>query len=146
MYLPRSQKRSVIAARAFALTEHVKAARIYPEEMWDRPNEFLFLFRESMSLEFEARGVPTDGALLWSMWSGYLESESGRRLSAFCERHLVDFSIAHASGHADVRDLQKLVDAMHPSRVVPIHTERGGDYAAIFPDAEIRSDGEWFDV
>lgn len=146
VYLPKSQKQRVVAAEAFDLTERVRAARIYSDEMRARPRDFLFLFRESMSREFEAIGVPAGSALVWSMWIGYLDSESGRRLSDFCERHDIDFSIAHASGHADVKDLQTLVEAMRPSRVVPIHTEAGGDYAAVFSSAEVRSDGEWFEV
>jgi ribonuclease J len=146
VYLPKSQKQRVVAAEAFDLTERVRAARIYSDEMRARPRDFLFLFRESMSREFEAIGVPAGSAPVWSMWIGYLDSESGRRLSDFCERHDIDFSIAHASGHADVKDLQTLVEAMRPSRVVPIHTEAGGDYAAVFSSAEVRSDGEWFEV
>lgn len=146
VYLPRSQKRRVIAAQAFEMTDGVKAARIYPEEIRERPSELLFLFRESMSAELDDIGVPAGSALVWSMWCGYLESASGQRLSGFCERQSIGFSVAHASGHAHVADLERLVGSMKPGRVVPIHTESGEDYGSLFPQAEVRADGEWFDV
>ena len=40
------------------LTDRVKSARIYQDEIRERPGELLFLFRESMSAEFQAMGVP----------------------------------------------------------------------------------------
>lgn len=146
VYVPKNQKRRVVAAQAFELTNLVKQARIYPEEMRDRSSKLLFLFRESMSPEFDEIGVPADSALVWSMWSGYLESESGERLAEFCDRHDIAFSVAHASGHAQVADLQGLVESMRPGRVIPIHTENANSYGALFPQVEVRRDGEWFEV
>ncbi len=146
VYLPKSQKRRVIEAQAFDLTRRVNDARIYPEEVRARPDELLFLFRESMSTEFEEIGVPPGTALAWSMWRGYLESASGTRVAEFCKRHDIAFSTAHASGHAPASDLKRLVEAMSPARVVPIHTDSGDQYAALFGRTEVRKDGEWFEV
>jgi ribonuclease J len=146
VYLPKSQKRRVLEAQAFTLTDRVKSARIYPDEIRERSGELLFLFRESMSKEFDAMDVPANSALVWSMWTGYLDSESGRRLSAFCEHHKIEFSVAHASGHANTPDLKRLVDATKPGRVVPIHTQNAHDYPRLFQQAEIRRDGEWFEL
>jgi ribonuclease J len=58
----------------------------------------------------------------------------------------VPLEVHHVSGHAYVRDLQRLVEAVRPDRVVPIHTSEPARYASLFPRVETRSDGEWWSV
>lgn len=36
------------------------------------------------------------------------------------------------SGHADINTLQKMVEAVQPKNIVPIHTFRGADYSKHF--------------
>ena len=38
----------------------------------------------------------------------------------------------HTSGHADIVTLQKMVDAIKPKKIVPIHTFQGNKYSDIF--------------
>jgi ribonuclease J len=52
----------------------------------------------------------------------------------------------HASGHAYVPDLQRLVAALAPKRVVPIHSFAGDRFAEFFPRVDRRTDGEWWEV
>lgn len=52
----------------------------------------------------------------------------------------------HASGHAAVADLARLVAAINPERVVPIHTAMPERFEELFTCAELRGDGEWWDV
>ena len=58
----------------------------------------------------------------------------------------VPFVLDHASGHAPVADLRRLTNALHPTRLVPIHTDGAGRYAEFFDDVEIHADGEWWKV
>ena len=50
------------------------------------------------------------------------------------------------SGHAYVPDLQSLVGALRPERLIPIHTQEPGRYSALFPQVEVKRDGEWWAV
>jgi ribonuclease J len=40
----------------------------------------------------------------------------------------------HTSGHADTKTLKKLVDAIKPKNIVPIHTFEGDKYKDIFTE------------
>ena len=42
------------------------------------------------------------------------------------------FHDIHTSGHADIGTLKKMVDAIKPKCIVPIHTFHGKDYKNVF--------------
>ena len=69
---------------------------------------------------------------------GYLFEE---RTKAFVEyllsRGLTEHHL-HTSGHADVETLKRLVDAIQPKTLVPIHTFEGGSYQKIFTNVNVR--------
>ena len=69
-----------------------------------------------------------------------------RSLKAFLERHGIPLSVIHASGHATVADLKRLVDSIAPDRIVPIHTDAPESFADAFGHAELHPDGEWWEV
>ena len=46
-----------------------------------------------------------------------------------------DFFYAHTSGHATTKDLQRLVEALQPKKIVPVHTTCPESYAAVFKQA-----------
>lgn len=144
VFLPHSQRARVIRERAFARTEAVRAARVYPEELRARAGKLIMLFRGSMARDLEAADCLDDAHLAWSMWPGYLNDESGVSLQAWAAKRAIPISIHHSSGHAFVPDLQRLVHALAPDRVIPIHSFSGDRYAALFPRVERRQDGEWW--
>ena len=146
VYLPRSQKAKVIREQAFERTDAVKLRRIYAEELTKRRGELVMLFRQSMGRELEAIGCLEAARAVWSMWPGYLRQPSGARLKEWLERLGIPMTIHHASGHAYIPDLQRLVEAVAPGRVVPIHSEAGDRFAEFFSNVERRRDAEWWDV
>ncbi len=146
VYLPRSQKAKIIRENAFVRTEAVKPHRIYPEELAARRGELVMLFRTSMSRELEEIACLEGARVIWSMWPGYLREPSGERLLAWLDRLGIPMLIHHASGHAYIPDLQRLVRALAPDRVVPIHTFAGDRFEEFFPRIERRRDGEWWEV
>jgi ribonuclease J len=83
---------------------------------------------------------------LWSMWPGYLERPSGIALRDRLAELGIPLTIAHASGHATVGDLERLVAALRPERVVPIHTATPERFSELFAGAELHADGEWWPV
>ena len=68
-------------------------------------------------------------AVIYSMWEGYLQEEYNangwQRFVALRDDPMVEFEVIHTSGHAVLGDLRKLVDALAPKKIVPIHTEDG---------------------
>jgi ribonuclease J len=52
----------------------------------------------------------------------------------------------HTSGHASVKDLQRLRAAFQAAVVVPIHTEQPNLYANTFGNVRVCADGVWWNV
>ena len=142
VFLPRGQKARILKAEAFERTKAVRASRIYAEELRARPGELVMLFRGSMARDLDSAGCLDGAALAWSMWPGYLRDDSGIALQAWANERGIPISHHHASGHAFVPDLRRLVDALAPERVVPIHSFAGDRYGELFPRVDRRRDGE----
>ncbi len=80
--------------------------------------------------------------VIYSMWSGYLEEPRFKRIK---EDPRVEFHEIHTSGHAVVDDLRKMVDAIRPKRIVPVHTEHPEAYE-MFGDVLLLPDGQPLDL
>jgi ribonuclease J len=65
---------------------------------------------------------------------------------AFLGRHGLGMAVHHTSGHAFIPDLQRLVEALAPRCVVPIHTFGSDRFPEFFPRTEPHPDGEWWVV
>ncbi|MDA9982978.1 MBL fold metallo-hydrolase [Gammaproteobacteria bacterium] len=146
VYLPKSQRSKIIREKAFERTNEVKAHRIYPEELAMRRGELVMLFRASMMRELDQPDILDQAQVVWSMWPGYLENDSGQRFKDWLKTLSIPLVVHHSSGHAYVPDLQRLVDALAPARVVPIHSFAGDRFEEFFARVERRADGEWWDV
>ncbi|MBK9032257.1 MAG: MBL fold metallo-hydrolase [Myxococcales bacterium] len=146
VFLPNAQKAKVLRHRAFARTDAVRDRRIYADELRDRRDQLVMTFRASMANELAATGCLDDAVAVWSMWPGYLREPSGVALEATFEAHGIPMHIHHASGHAFIPDLQRLVGAIAPERVVPIHSFAGDRFAAFFPRVAQQADGAWWDT
>ncbi len=68
-------------------------------------------------------------SVIYSMWEGYIEkihnSTGWQRFQVLKEEPDIRFEIIHTSGHAVLSDLKKIVAALKPKEIVPIHTEDG---------------------
>ena len=68
-------------------------------------------------------------SVIYSMWEGYLNrnhNPSGwKQLALLKDDPQIDFQVIHTSGHAIIPDLKKIVSALKPNKVLPIHTEDG---------------------
>jgi len=136
----------VIRARAFERVAAVRSRRIYGEELAARRGELAMLFRGSMGRELARAGCLGGATAVWSMWPGYLREPSGVALTSFLADHAIPLAIHHASGHAFIADLQRLVAGLAPARVVPIHSFATDRFAEFFPRVDRKADGEWWDV
>jgi ribonuclease J len=146
VYVPRAQRRQVIAAGAFSRTDAVQRRRVYPEELSAHPERFVMTFRASMCRELEQLDCLQEARCIWSLWRGYLEEPSGLALQQWLRGRAIPLQHHHTSGHATVADLARLVAAVAPGRVVPIHTAAPERFAELFPRVELHDDGELWEV
>ena len=146
VYVPNRQRMLVKTSGEFDRMELVRECRVFPEWLIEHAAEITFLQPSSAVSELLRAGVLGDGLAVWSMWPGYLEEMSGERLLRCLEAANVPLVIDHASGHASVADLKRLVTALRPEKVVPIHTEGGTRLSALFGEVSTWRDGEWRSV
>ena len=96
---------------------------------------FLYDIKRFLSLE--------DATWIYSLWPGYFDrSESLRNLKSYFEDKGVRYEYLHTSGHATLEDLKKLVDAMTPEMVIPIHSSHPEKFKDYFPNVRLVDDGE----
>jgi ribonuclease J len=144
VFIPRRQRVRVKDSGEFHRTHAVRALRVFPEQLLADPGRYVVLTGSSAVPELLSGGQLRGGVVVWSLWAGYLAEPSGRRLQVLADAAGVPMVHHHTSGHAPLRDLKRLVAALDPSRVVPIHTEGAHEYARHFPAVAPRQDGEWW--
>jgi len=85
-----------------------------------------------------------DGATwIYSLWPGYFERNKPlRNLKTYLKDKGVRYEYLHTSGHAKLEDLKKLVDAMAPETVIPIHSFHPDKFKDYFPNVRLVNDGE----
>ncbi|HEX2922469.1 MAG TPA: MBL fold metallo-hydrolase [Chloroflexota bacterium] len=123
----------------------VVGSRIQLDEIVDKREKVLVLARSSSLLTHILRRLPTlDGLqLIWSMWSGYLTGEDPA--SQLSRDTGIALQQIHTSGHAGVEDLRRLATAIHPRRLIPIHTSAPEQFSALFDNVLPLQDGQWID-
>jgi ribonuclease J len=147
VFLPRRQRVLVKETEEFWRTAQIRHVRVYPEELAGEPGRFMFHVPSSTVRELiNARVLDHRGVTAWSLWDGYLRGRAGEALKRMLDEHGVRLVHVHTSGHASVSDLQRLVKAMKPNRVVPIHSEATNRFAELFPNVERHPDGQWWVV
>jgi ribonuclease J len=147
VYVPRRQRSLVKQSGEFERVERIRQHRIFVEELAANPGSFLLHLPSSAADELVEYGVLAPGAVaVWSMWEGYLEEPAGRRLHDLLAGVNLDMLQLHTSGHASVSDLRRLVAALAPKRVVPIHSEAGDRFPLLFDNVDRRDDGVWWDL
>jgi ribonuclease J len=147
VFVPRRQRVLVKQRREFWRTHQIKPHRVFPEELAERPKSFVFHVPSSTARELiSASAFDRTGIVAWSLWEGYLNMPSGIALRELLAQHQSSPTSVHTSGHASVADLRRLVGALGPTKVVPIHSEAGDRFAELFPGVERHTDGDWWEV
>lgn len=146
VYCRKRERLQVKDTKEFHRTRSVHPWRVFSEDLSPRARELVLLFRPSMIDELEHAGELRGALAIWSLWRGYLENGTEQRMQRVLAAHGVPLEVHHVSGHAYVPDLHRLVAAVSPERVIPIHTAQPAAYALLFPRTELRTDGEWWDV
>jgi len=96
---------------------------------------FLYDIKRFLSLE--------DATWIYSLWPGYFErSKPLRNLRSYLEDKGVRYEYLHTSGHAKLEDLKRLVDAISPEMVIPIHSFHPDKFKDYFANVRLVDDGE----
>jgi len=141
VYVPLAQRIKVKESREFERTRWVRDHRIFAQELAQRASELVLTFRGSMSREVERADCLHGAATIWSMWSGYLDESSGRKLRTWLEQRGIPLVELHSSGHASVEDLQRLASAVRAAQVVPVHTRHPALFGGLFENVKLIGDG-----
>jgi ribonuclease J len=147
VWVPQRQRVRVKQSGEFDRVEWIKPWRVFPEELVETPDRFVFYVPSSSVYELLTAGILTpEGMAVWSLWGGYLHQPSGKKLAAVLDEADVPLRSLHTSGHASVADLRRLTEAIEPEAVVPIHSEATHRFAELFDDVQPHPDGEWWEV
>jgi ribonuclease J len=146
VYVPNRQRVLVKTSGEFDRMKLVQECRVFPKWLVEHASEVTLLLPSSATAELLRDGVLTDGVVVWSMWPGYLDEPSGQRLMHSLELAGIPFVMDHSSGHASITDLQRLVAALDPGTVVPMHTEGADRYEEFFEHVVPQADGTWWSV
>ena len=120
-----------------------KSYKITKEEISNQADKIVMIVRPSMQKDLELISGIDGGNLIYSMWRGYLKKPNTKKFIDYLTNRSFTIHKIHTSGHADIGTLKKMVQAINPKNIVPIHTFRGADYNKIFtlPIVELK-DGE----
>jgi len=146
VFLPWAQKQRIKNDKSFHISNKHRPDRIFPEHLANAAHKSVMLFRPSMRIDLEKADCLNGACLVYSMWSGYLETESTKRFLPWLEKHDIQLHQIHTSGHASVKDLQRLRNAFDEAVVIPIHTQQPDLYEKTFGNVKIRNDGQWWEV
>ena len=106
-------------------------------------NRVVMLVRPSFLYDLK-RFIDLNGAVwIYSMWRGYFEqSKPLKNLKGYLEDKGVRLEYLHTSGHAKLSDMTRLVGALNPKMVIPIHSFHPEKYKNYFPEVRLVDDGE----
>lgn len=147
VFVPHYQRVQIKRTGRFDLLEPHGRRRIYLEALGDLAKRAVFLFRPAMLRDLDQAGCLSGARAIWSQWEGYLAEDRGRDLLVELSARDIPLIRAHTSGHASIRDLRRLVEAVAPRRLIPIHTFEAARFPDLFgPSVDLKSDGEWWRV
>jgi ribonuclease J len=120
-----------------------KKFKITKEEISDQSENIVMTVRPSMQKDLEHIYEIEGGNLIYSMWEGYLKKPYTMKFVDYLTNRKFTLHKIHTSGHADTQTLKKMVEAIKPKNIVPIHTFEGEKYKDIFKEPIVElNDGE----
>jgi ribonuclease J len=114
-----------------------KKFKITKQQISSQASKIVMIVRPSMQKDLENIHDIDGGNLIYSLWDGYLQKAYTKKFIDYLKaRKFTQISI-HTSGHADATALKKIVEAIKPKVIVPIHTFNSGDYQKIFSPTSV---------
>jgi len=119
-----------------------KKFKITKEEISNHAEKIVMTVRPSMQKDLEKIAGIEGGNFIYSMWKGYLQKSVTMKFVDYLTNRKLTLHKIHTSGHADTKTLKKMVKAIKPKNIVPIHTFEGDKYKDIFnePVVELKDE------
>lgn len=146
LFVPHFQRIQIKKNAWFDQLKRHSANRIFPEHLQKIFRKSVLLFRPLYQSDLQRANCLDKAVYIYSQWEGYWEQGSYDGVKAWLGQHHIAKQSIHTSGHADPQDLQKLVKAIKPRKVVPIHSFNPEIYPELFPDVEAHNDGQWWEI
>lgn len=142
VFFPYRQCRKLAYEGKRELMDRFTPFRIKESGISRNLGKIIMMARSSMVTDLSyIKGL--DGApVIYSMWQGYLQDQSNKRLLDFIQEKNMNLIPIHTSGHAFIDALKKVVEVTNPQAIVPIHTFYPNQYSDLFSDVLEVSDGE----
>jgi ribonuclease J len=146
LMIPQSQRVKIKKNAWFDKLKQHSANRIFRESIHEHPEQYTLLFRPLYQGDL-TRGECLEGATyIYSQWEGYWERGEYDDVKQWLSENGIKKQSIHTSGHASPVDLKRLVKALRPGQVVPIHTFQPEQYKKMYPKVEVHDDGEWWSI
>ncbi len=136
----------IARAKLDHLFKKYRPFEIKTTEIAKNPGQAFLMCRQSLLSDIEPIKNFENAVLTYSMYEGYRRDSSFENVQSFMDRHKIAFEYAHTSGHAGVDDLKKLVKALNPKILIPIHTFNPERYAELWPNTHPFNDGQVFEI
>ena len=138
VFYPNLLTRKMLKLKRNDLLERFAKNKINFDEINKNTGNIVMSIRTSMMHEIKLINNLSGSTLIYSMWEGYKETTSTIRFLSQIEKRGATIKSIHTSGHADHDALQKMIDAVQPKTLVPIHTTEADKYKEFFPNANVR--------
>ena len=142
VFFPQAQTSRLLEAGEKEAVYRFVPRRISKLQIEQEMLRVCWLVRPNLMRHFKGMPALVKGRLIWSMWEGYRSD----RPQVALERFLVDrgFTVEslHTSGHASVEDLQRVISALDPVHVVPIHGTTPEGFLALSNRVLFAEDGK----
>jgi ribonuclease J len=99
--------------------------------------------RPSMRRDIEIAGLQ-NGLFVYSLWSGYRNSEYQREFENYLDRAGFKTDVLHTSGHATIADIRRVIIGLEPKQIIPIHTMMPDSFIGITENVVLKEDGKKF--
>ena len=144
--MPQAQRLKIKRNSWFDLLKRHSTNRIFIEDLKKIASDSVMLFRPVHISDMEKADCLDGASYIYSLWEGYWERGDYNRLKNWLQEVGIPKTSIHTSGHASIIDLKRLVEALSPRKVIPIHTFMPEHYPEIFSNVEIHNDGEWWEI
>ena len=144
--VPQRQRLQIKKTGLFDALEQHSRHRIFPKTLAKNPGGYALIFRELWIRDLDRANCLDGACLIHSQWDGYLKEDRFRGIDAWRQAHGMPFHQVHTSGHASPADLKRLVTALNPKILVPIHSDAPERYSDLYPRVVAHTDGDWWEV
>lgn len=125
----------------YELMTRFREYKITKKEISENPSGVVMAVKPSMLFDLSHIKGIEGGALIYSMWEGYLKDRSMERFFEFMKKKEMEIAYIHTSGHARLDTLKKVVDKTRPRMLIPIHTFYPERFNKLLPNVVQATDG-----